>query len=438
MKNVDASVNLINQAALAKSATGNKMDPPPHQSHQPKVLYISRDEDGNPKIVSDSVQPSQVSEIDLSLIPPPSDFMDEPRRLSRPGKSKGPPTSAGISDNQPVATVDLELLRQRASMKGISPVTPKLPNQDPELSPVGVSSGPPVSPSYETAEPKSPPAVAPKPKKLPANIILKSHKAAVPDSSLGHSVPISSDRVMLDPQRVRIEALRKLGLLKNDEVDAGPIVSPKHSPQTRRSWAAPSSPISPAPHTPPTTPSYTCISTPPPSQSPISGSSLALSTSPAVQTHIVPAPAAFSDPDGPLQLDKEGITPPCIPPPIKQLTPPKKNVTSSSLESSGLGLSSYMDSQDPSEEIPSQLPNRSLHHGSGSGKELSAAEGASSLARHAASKEPHPLQSLPAHQHSENSQKLPRSQGISVLICPRSENGDKHREALKRLGLLRN
>lgn len=435
MKNVDASVNLTTQAELplAKPAAGSKMDPPPHQSDQPKVLYISRDEDGNLKIVSDSGQPSQVSEIDLSLIPPPSDFMDEPRRRPRPEKSKDPPTSAKISDNQPVATVDLELLCQRASKKGISPVTPELPKQAPELNPVSLSSGPPVSPSYEIAEPKSPPAVAPKPKKLPANIILKSHRAAVPDSSSGHLVPTSSDRLMLDPQRVRIEALRKLGLLKNDEVDAGPIVSPKHSPQTRRSWAAPSSPVSPAPHTPPTTPSYTCFSTPPP-QSPVSGSSLALSTPAAVQTHIVPAPAAFSDPDGSLQLDKEGSTPPCTPPLIKQLTPSKdKNVTSSSL-----GLSSYMDSQDPSEEIPSQLPNRLLHPGSlGSGIEFSAAEGASSLAGHAVSKEPHPRQSLPAYQHSENSQKLPRSQGISVLICPRSENGDKHREALKRLGLLR-
>lgn len=434
MKNVDASVNLTTQAELplAKPAAGSKMDPPPHQSHQPKVFYISKDEDGNLKIVSDSGQPSQVSDMDLSLIPPPSDFMDEPRRRPRPDKSKDPPISAG--------TVDLELLRQRASMKGISSVTPELPNQAPELNPVGVSSGPPVSPSHETAEPKSPPAVAPKPKKLPANIILKSHRAAVPDSSSGHLVPTSSDRLMLDPQRVRIEALRKLGLLKNDEVDAGPIVSPKHSPQTRRSWAAPSSPVSPAPHTPPTTPSYTCISTPPPSQSPVSGSSSALSTPAAVQTHIVPAPAAFSDRDGPLQLDKEGSTPPCTPPLIKQLTPPKdKNVTSSSLESSGLGLSSYMDSQDPSEEIPSQLPNRCLHPGSlGSGIEFSAAEGASSLAGHAASKEPHPRQSLPAYQHSENSQKLPRSHGISVLIRPRSENGNEHREALKRLGLLRN
>lgn len=246
-----------------------------------------------------------------------------------------------------------------------------------------------------------------------------------------------------------MEALRKLGLLKSEEVDSGPALSPKHSPKTRSSWEAPPSPISPAtPHAPPLTPSYTRVNPPSP-------------TAPAVELpDIVPAPAAFSDPDGPPLSDNELSavkyvseataqmnTPPRIPPALKQLTPPKaKGVKSATLERSGLGLSSYIASQDSDEsslgvsnkQTPSQLRNSRPRPASlGSGKEFSSAQGERSQVGHAVSKEPDLRRSLPAFQHSGDPQKLPRSQGISVLICPRAENGDNRREALKRLGLLR-
>ncbi|CAG04043.1 unnamed protein product [Tetraodon nigroviridis] len=264
------------------------------------------------------------------------DFMDEP---GPPDKTKEPPPPAGTSKNKPV---DLELLRQRASRRE----TQESEKEPPEQSSGSVSTSVHPSPSPETTEPKSPPVVAPKPKKLPANIILKSHKAApAPESLAGHSAPTSGERVSMDPQKVRMEALRKLGLLKNDEVDAGPVPSPKHSPQSRRSWAAPPSPVSPASHTPPTTPSHTHSPSPVALQSPGPVSPLVLPKPPAVRgQHIVPAPAAFRDPDGP-----HNKAPPAEPP--------------------------------------------------------------------------------------GDSQKLPRSQGISVMICPRSENGDERRDALKRLGL---
>lgn len=426
------------------------------------MLCLCKDEDGNLKIVPSTSQSAKASEIDLSLIPPPSDFRDDPGPPPQLEKAKNPPSSAGVSKNKPGAIVDLEQLRQRASVKTTSvssPVTQEPADKLPELSPLAVSPGPQMSPPPEAIEPRSPPAVAPKPKKLPANIILKSHKTAAADGNSGHSVPTSSDRVLLDPQRVRMEALRKLGLLKSDEVDSGPVLSPKLSPKTRRSWAAPSSPISPAAlHTPPTTPSYARVNSPSPAAVSPSGPSPAPAVRPPV---IVPAPAAFSDPGGLMLSDNElsavkdvsGATvnlqvntPPHTPPAlVKQLTPPKA-VKSATLERSGLGLSSYMASQESSEAdqgmnvklSPRQLRNNRPRPASlGSGKEFSSAQAEGSQVGHPASKEPDLRRSLPASQHSGDSQKLPRSQGISVLICPRAENGDGRREALRRLGLLR-
>lgn len=450
------SVDLTTQTQLPvpEPAAGCDVHP---SAPQTKVLCVCKDKDL--KIVPSGSEPAQASDIDLSLIPPPSDFMDLPGPPPQPEEAKAPPPSEVISTGKLGATIDLELLRQRVSTKMSPPVTPEPLNNPPDLSPRGVSlhTSPP-----ESAEHRSPPAVAPKPKKLPANIILKSHKTAASDSSSGHSVPTCSDRILLDPQRVRIEALRKLGLLKSDEADSGPILSPKHSPQNRRSWAAPSPPVSPAPHTPPTTPSYSRLSTPSsasiPPQSPFTVSP---STPPAVDLpHIVPAPPAFSDPDRPPLSDIElsagkdisGAdddtadtaqvnTPPHTPPTvIKQLTPPKdKGFKSSTLEPSSLGPSSSMAVQDGSnKQSPSQLRNSRPRPASlGSGKEFSSTWGEGSQAGHASSREPDLRQSLPVLQHSGNSQKLPRSQGISVLICPRSENGDERREALRRLGLLR-
>lgn len=465
MNDLETSLNLTTQTKLpgTEPASGCESNRP--SALQTKELCLSKDKDGNLKIVSSSSQPTQASEMDLSLIPPPSDFMDEPEPPPQPEKAKGLHLSSITSNNKPGATIDLELLRQRASTRGSSPVTQEPPNKPSELS----LSGPHMSPPPEATEPRSPPAVAPKPKKLPANIILKSHKTAPSDGSPGHSVPTSSDRLLLDPQRVHIEALRKLGLLKSDEADSGPVLSPKLSPQTRRSWAAPSSPVSPAaPHTPPLTPSYTRLSSPsPPSippPSPAAVSQPGPSTPPAVQPpHIVPAPAAFSDPDGPLLSENElsaakdvsGATvnvqvntPPRTPPSlIKQLTPPKdKGFKSTTLERSGPGLSNYLAGKDSSEAVqdaseklsPSLRRNTRPRPASlGSGKEFSSTHGEGSQVGHATGKEPDLRRSLPAFQHSRDSQKLPRSQGISVLICPRSENGDGRREALKRLGLLR-
>ncbi|XP_029291864.1 specifically androgen-regulated gene protein-like isoform X1 [Cottoperca gobio] len=469
-KHLETSMDLMTQPnppvteSVTESVTDCKIHPSATQ------LCVSTDGDGKLKIVpSASLCPSQstgASETDVGVIPPPSDFMDEPGLPPQQQKVKSLPPSAGISNNQPGATIDLEQLRQRASETRTSvssPVIKEPPNKPPELSLPAVSPGLLISPP-EAAEPRSPPAVAPKPKKLPSNIILKSHKSAVAgsDGTSGHSVP--NDRLLSEPQRIRIEALRKLGLLP--QADSGPALSPKLSPKTRRSWAAPPSPISTAaPHTPPLTPSYTQFNSPPPAsvplQSPAAVSTSATSPAPAVQpAEVLAAPAAFSDSvepplsDNGLPAVKDAseatvnaqVNTPSLPPIalVKHLTPPKV-FKSATLERSGPGLSNYMANQDSNEaggeQSPSQRRNNRPRPASlGSGKEFISIQGERSQVARATSKEPDLRRTLPAvtaFQHSGHSQKLPRSQGISVLICPRAENEEERREALKKLGLIK-
>lgn len=422
----------------------------PNEASKPQaLLHVLKDENGELKGVS-KVEP----EVDLSVIPPPSDFMDE---LEPPSAPEPPP--AEIMSSPRPRTVDVEALRRRASAK----VTQELPDKPAGLSadvghhktplppPSPPSSPPPLfipPPPPEALEPRSPPAVAPKPKRLPANILLKSHRAAAA-SDCGSGLPL-----MPDPQKVHIEALRKLGLLKSDEVDSGPALSPRLSPQTRRSWATSPPPVSP--RTPPATPAHSRLGTPPPS-SPLAQAPPTPPSDPP--SFMVPAPAAFSDFEGPSWPERDKATtagealsstsPPgslCL---IKQLTPPRSKAprsASNERSGSGSGLSSYAATRDPSGDksgadgrSPGQLRNTRPRPSSlGSRQEFSASakEGAPPVSQ-ASGKEPDSRRSLPSGQPSGSSPRLPRPQGISVLICPRSENGDKRREALRRLGLLR-
>lgn len=424
----------------------NEATKPDTQQHaaaeHTKMLRVQKDENGKLMIISN--QPTREPEVDVSMIPPPSDFMDEPEAQ----EALEPPPSK-VATSQRLQIVDVEVLRRRASAK----VAQQLPDKPaglnvdnghhvtplPPDSPPPPPSSPP--PPQEALEPKSPPAVAPKPKRLPANILLKSQRpaGAVSESSSGLAL-------LPDAQRVHMEALRKLGLLKCDEADSGPALSPRLSPQTRRSWAA-SPPVSP--RTPP-------MSSPVPRASPTAPSNL--------PAFIVPVPAAFSDTEGHSWPESElaasrnasgavsktlSNTPPrgalAL---IKQLTPPRNKATrSGTIERSGSSLSSYSASQEPGEvskdggdkRSPGQLRNTRARPASlGSRQELSGStKGGAPQVDRASGKEPDLRRSLPTVQHSGTSPKLPRSQGISVLICPRSENGDERREALRRLGLLR-
>ncbi|KAK5620028.1 hypothetical protein CRENBAI_003137 [Crenichthys baileyi] len=377
---------------------------------------------------------AEALEISLDVIPPPTDFMDEPDLDLPPDMmTVVPPPVNGSAKQKP--TVDLKQMHLRASLKKsfVSPSAEDSPSKHSEVA----SLIPQMGPSPEFSEPRSPPAVAPKPKKLPSNIILKSQKTPTPVShgNPGHSVLSQGDRMLLDPQKVRIEALRKLGLLKDNVKESRG--SQSHSP-----------PVSPvAPHTPPITPSLTPGNNPLSALAPQTSVSApvvllsAASASPPIQdADILPAPAAFSDPTDPSGNKLPAVTfstPPNTPPALlKQLTPPKVvSMKAATLERSGLGLSSQMSSQWLSERVsddqdPKQLRNTRPRPASlGSGKDFSSTKGEGLVQSGPSdSRKPLPTQAF----HHRGSAKLPRSQGISVLICPRAENEEDRREALKK------
>ncbi|XP_029013255.1 specifically androgen-regulated gene protein-like [Betta splendens] len=451
----NSSLNLVSRHTrpLSKSDTSSKT------TSSAKILCVSMDRDGKPKIVTSDKniqgQTTEPSGMDLALIPPPSDFMDEPDSPAEPQKVELH-SSLGLSTNKPAETTDLELVHQRASMKrtSLSPVSVNKPPLEVSLSPSEkpVTFGAQMDLPPDAAEPRSPPVVAPKPKKLPASIVLKSQKvSALSEGNSGHPGPTSSDRMLLDPQRVRIEALRKLGLLKSEEAESCPSPSPNQSPKTRKSWSASAPDVNPV--TPPLTSSSVPVSPAPavPSQSPAVVPPSAQSSAPPVQLppEILPAPAAFSDTKPPVYdkspspVDAPVNMSPSTPPALaKHLTPPRiTGVKSATLEHSGLGLSSYMSdstefSQEVGEEEPPQPGNSRPRPASLSSRR----EGEGLERRRGSSKEPGSQRLLSGHatfQPTGEAQKLPRSQGISVLICPRAEHGEDHRNALKKLGLLR-
>ncbi|KAM4570774.1 specifically androgen-regulated gene protein [Fundulus diaphanus] len=397
--------------------------------------------DGDP----DSENCAKASESDLAIIPPPTDFMDEQDADIPPETmTVAPPPANGSTKQKP--TVVLEQMHLRASLKkgfGSSPAAEESPDKPSEVA----SLLPQMNAPSEVSEPRSPPAVAPKPKKLPSNIILKSQKTPTPVShgNPGHAVPTHSDRVLLDPQKVRMEALRKLGLLKDNKEESSPVVSPK-IPVTSAAYRGSQShspPVSPAaPHTPPITPSP--VNSHPPALaakthvSAPDGFPSAASASPLLQdADILPAPAAFSDAIGPSGNEPPAVTEPTF----KQLTPPKViGLKSATLERSGLGLGSQLFGQNLSESVsgeqdPKHLRNTRPRPASlGNGQDFSRTKGEGL----AASGVPDSQKPLSAQAfHNRESAKLPRSQGISVLICPRAENEEDRREALKKLGLLR-
>ncbi|TNN73181.1 Specifically androgen-regulated gene protein [Liparis tanakae] len=419
------------------SVTTQPKPPPPDFKKHPLAsqLCVSQNGDGQLQIVpivSLCPGPSdEASEIDV--IPPPSDFMDEPDL----------PPSPTISDEPAATAVDLEQLRQRALAKRntvSSSLPPNHPNQPRKRSLPALGSD---LPTIAPPEPlRSPPAVYPKPKKLPANIILKSHKGTVTisEDNSEHPVPTLSERLSLDPQRVHVEALRKLGLL-NADADSGPALSPVLSHKSRRSWTGPLSPISPrSPHTPNFTPPHPSAYRPPPASAAVSPA--ATSSARAV----LPAPPDFGDSDNKPPADEDASdaaqvpTRPRTPTTLVQhlLSPKVAAVKSATLERSGLGLSDYIARQDSTDAAAASIllhRNRARPASLGSRKEFASAMREAPAGDRVASRLPEIRRSLPAQ--SGDSPKLPRSQGISVMICPRAENGGERREALKKLGLLR-
>lgn len=417
---------------------------------------------------SDQKHKSISSNMPMELLPPPSDFMDEPVLLQpavptlpttqcqsltstqlssqpvtqvplQPCQSKSmpiapPPGFDGHAEaDKPLSALstsqrgqlspnELDKLRKKASMKRAPervPLVLEKPGHhvaDQENSPT-FGPDPSVVTVLESGEPKSPPIVAPKPKKMPSSIILKSHKDATP----GHSLVSPGDRMMINQQKVHLEALKKLGLLKCDETDSGlfPSSPQKALPQT--SFNTSTSAASPSPE--PTTDSV-----------------------PAHVEHHAAVEAQgkiYSSflPAHPENGDREHLL-------ITRAASPKPfEMKSASMERTGAGLKS-LTLENPSqlsshEESPGNtvLPlghlrnSRTRPASEGNWKDFSIDQITSDSNREPELRRSLPVSALP--QPKVEPQKSLRSHGISVVISPQSKNGEDRKQALRRLGLIK-
>ncbi|XP_048840149.1 specifically androgen-regulated gene protein-like [Brienomyrus brachyistius] len=365
---------------------------------QPRSTTESQNHEGQ-----DSVPP----EVSLELIPPPLDFRDDPL------EQKDPVIMGPLSHN------DLQELQKRASLKKSPPVSP-----DPKGKPlpehtlnVAVPSSPTeVVPMHELGEQKSsPPMVAPKPKKLPSNIILKSHKT--PGPSQDSATPTNcittspSERVLMDPQKVRMEALRKIGLLKADDVECGVAHSPGHSPKSYRFFQLPTPPISP--------------------------SSTFLQSS---DVNIVPESAST------FKELHEARDRPALPGGHQEQV--NKPVNFPGVKSASFERSPFRHQAGRASFGSHQGPSKANGNGSLSSEHNSRPRPASLGNRHdlkgnislpntdATASEVRDSEKV-SPQYVLGPSKLPRSQGVSVVISPHGDVGEARREALRKLGLLK-
>ncbi|KAL7864115.1 hypothetical protein AOLI_G00155350 [Acnodon oligacanthus] len=422
-------------------------DLPPSFIPEPPVKADSSNNSktkGGPTMTKLSQTPNQKhqsgpSEMVLELIPPPTDFMDEPE-LSPPPQTQSaeqsfdgqteddkPQSAVTPPSRGPLSPSELDKLRKKASMKKAPGVAPEVAAQPPcqrisdqNSFPVSCTDGRPIT-AVEHGEPKSPPAVAPKPKKLPSNIILKSHK----DPGPGHSLVSPGERMMANPQKVHIEALKKLGLLKADEIDSSPSLS-----------------SSPPQRIPPPHPFNTSTS----AVLPIGDTAQVQSTT--AEQH------SAGDVQGKTDLllsaspnpVKGGSESPVI---QRGQSPKPFEIKSASLERPGVGLksvtaehTSHSTGQEKTnvELSPGQLrKSRPRPASAGSRKDFGIDQLPSDPSR-----EPDVRRSLGSSpvpsstQPSTDSQKTPRSHGmISVVFTPHSKNGEDRKQALRKLGLIR-
>ncbi|XP_041953420.1 specifically androgen-regulated gene protein isoform X2 [Alosa sapidissima] len=318
-----------------------------------------------------------------SAVPPSQTPPNESETANGAAGGAGGVESVGpASQRGPLSYSELEKLRKKASMKKAPGSVPVVHIRRPAspAHPAPAQSSPTAEglprPPQEYCDAKSPPTVAPKPKKLPSNIALNPHRLADPVSG----PLISPDRVLMDPQKVHMEALRKLGLLKGDEPDSRAASGHSLSPRSRRSWAPPSGPPS----------------------------------SPGPSSARPPTPEVTAQPALP------SLRPPAADTPSPKLSPaPQRKTVQVRL-------------------APRQVPSGSDEGGQGVAE---TPVGGNEDEQDDLDLPDHLPPSPPAahthtHTHTSPNSSAPRPHGISVQISPLSNEEDR-REALRKLGLLK-
>ncbi|XP_061124431.1 specifically androgen-regulated gene protein [Syngnathus typhle] len=376
-------------------------------------------------------------ELALGLIPPPSDFMDDPKSnrklelnaylkpdpgthpMPNPGtdprSDPGPDpkhhpeadiikASPHSKSNRPVP-IDLRHLYQRALEKRppASPPVNKKPKDklliEARQTPTALESLQPGLSHQEVKEPESPPFVAPKPKRISINSP-KERKIEEFNSPIGNG-----DRELLDHERIHLQALQKLGLLKGSLTDLPADLNHKLSPQTRKSWAdfpTPSTPSLPSPSN--LTPSHR-------SESPGATSTA---------SDILPISSGSND--------RARLLSACKQSPSEGLIYTQGKAPARSTSDLVKQLTKVRAAQPGAVENSGFRPRYPVNHDERISVERCLNHAASPDLRRRES-------SVSAFKHSRPSHKVPRSQGISVLICPQETNGVDHHAALKKLGL---
>ncbi|XP_028850813.1 specifically androgen-regulated gene protein [Denticeps clupeoides] len=417
----------------------------PKPNLSPGSSAVCSDCNSKSETVEDSSPSKHVVSETVELIPPPVDFMDNPLE-DNPTKSSNPTgpsfqtakntqqTPKGLDKptkdvhnmepgaQQGLSPNDMEMLRKKVSLKKAPELTPAVQKHtsiqsfgDP-LSSAGAFPEPPV----EYSNPKSPPAVAAKPKKLPSNIILKSHKA----TESAYSVPlISPDKVLMDPQKVRLEALRKLGLLKTDEPDQSLTISPSLSPKSRRSWAGPPPPAFGFPGSPGVDSDKGHTSA---SEQPLENKRPKADLPTVAEGHARDL-KSLSPSTAKQQLSK---------PPRKlvevRLSSPEIRAVGRASEENVCGNRLAMGNSPASGgHLRHTLPRPASLD-----KAKDLRDGHTTLHHHAPDRDSEIKRLLPAAPCPEL-QPGPRSHGISVLISPHGQSGEDRKQALRKLGLLR-
>ena len=286
--------------------------------------------------VNSKAHPTVPSEVNVLVIPPPVKWNSSPMTAGehpaqREQKSECPSPQGVLSYE------GLVQLRKTTSMKRAQEASQTPETQDKQLSKpikhILLDDKSPHAQADQSAERKpSPPAVAPKPKKFPSNI-------PRPTTSP------QTDKTVMNPQKVRMEALYKLGLLKDPESSTSP--SPRQPYHSK--WVRPHG--CPPPPPPPHRSTPSSVPDPPHFKPPTVPATVEPQTGQTHWTNGVVHHRSLSDlTPGPRQLSVKSAT-----------------GKSATLEHSGLGLGSSLSGQNISvssyRDAKNNLPQRANTNG---------------------------------------------------------------------------
>ncbi|XP_019484692.1 PREDICTED: specifically androgen-regulated gene protein isoform X2 [Hipposideros armiger] len=450
----------------------------------PKTERVSqRSEPGQPP-----AEPWEAA-LDLeALIPPPEAFRDtQPEQCGedslpeRPEEQSPTPQLHTSLSPQKKAETSSEAMSQKANEKG-SIGAPRQPRPAPAIPSQNSRAADAPNPSGENPDVHLAPLTAPKPRKLPPNIVLKSSRSSfhsVPQNWLSRhpeAAPRDSSvasSLLQEQRKARKEALEKLGLPQDQDEPRPHLSKPTSSirlKETRAQGPFPA-PAQPAVLTQVSTagPAAGKASAPAPTRGPFPVNIPTFASTPAlVQGSSSPGkvliptqeptpgkvPAAKSMPI-PIPKAHGGSSPLTQPKPNSRLTLQEKNTPglrqmnfkSNTLERSGVGLSSYFSAEkDPRPQnstslgkdffldniSPSVLRNSRPRTASlGTGKDFAGIQ----VGKLADLEQAQSSKRLSFQGQSRD--KLPRPACVSVKISPKGIPDEHRREALKKLGLLK-